>query len=85
MQTLENKFLYWRLFWGLEVYRLAKFLTAIQTEFFQLLSRLCTWDINSFENNFAASMFSYLYGIHQKFSLTNALVFLLSWRYFSEI
>ena len=60
--------------WSLEIYRLAKFLTLIQTEFFQYLSRLCTylWGIHSLKNNSAVSRSGYLYGVNQKFSLGNA-------------
>ena len=67
-------FLQWRRPWSLEIYRLAKFITLIQTEFSQYLSRLCTyhWDIGSFKNNSAVSRSGYLYGVNPKCSLANA-------------
>ena len=67
-------FFQWRRPWSLEIYRLAKFITLIQTEFFQYLSRLCTyhWGIGSLKNNSAVSRSGYLYGVNQKCSLANA-------------
>ena len=60
--------------WSLEIYRLAKFLTLIQTQFFQYPSRLYAylWGINRLKNNSAVSRSGYLYGVNQKFSLGNA-------------
>ena len=44
------------------------------TEFFQYLSRLCTylWGIRSLKSTSAVSRSSYLYGVNQKFPLANA-------------
>ena len=72
-------FFQWRRPWSLEIYRLAKFITLIQTEFFQYLSRLCTyhWGIGSLKNNSAVSRSGYLYGTNQKYSLANAFFFLI--------
>ena len=66
-------FFYWRRSWSLEIYRLAKFLTLMQTEFFQYLSRLCTylWGINSLKSNSAVSKSGNLYGVNQNFPLAN--------------
>ena len=63
----------------LEFYRLAKFLTPIQTEFFQYLSRLCTylWGIHNLKNNSAVQRSTYLYGVNWKFSLANAFFLLI--------
>ena len=59
----------------MKAYRLAKFLTPIQTEFFQYLSSSCTylWGIHSLKNNSAVSRSGYLYRVNQKYSLANAL------------
>ena len=53
--------------WSLEVYRLTKFLTPIQTEFFQYPSSSCTyhWGIRSLKNNSTVSRSSYLYIMNQ--------------------
>ena len=63
--------------WSVEIYRLATFLTPTETEFFQFLSRFCTyvWGIYSLKNNSAVSRSGYLHGLNQQFSLTNAFVF----------
>ena len=67
-------FFQWRRSWNLEIYRLAKLLTMILTEFFQNLSRLCTylWGIHSLKSNSAVSRSGYLYGVNQKYFLANA-------------
>ena len=72
-------FFQWRRPWSLEIYRLAKFITLIQTEFFQYLSRLCTyhWGIGSLKNNSAVSRSGYLYGVNQKYSLANTFFLLI--------
>ena len=65
--------------WCLEIYRLAKFITLIQTELIQYLSRFCTyhWGIGSLKNNSAVSRSGYLYGVNQKYSLAKAFFLLI--------
>ena len=75
MQTLKILiFFWWRRPWSLEIYRLAKFLTLVQRQFFQYLSRLCkyVWEIHSLKNTSTVSRSRYLYGVNQKYSLVNA-------------
>ena len=64
-------FFQWRQPWSLEIYKLAKFITLIQTKDFQFLSRVRTylWDIHSLKNNSTVSRLGYLYGVSQKMFL----------------
>ena len=69
--------------------QISKILKPIQTQYFQFLSRLCTylWDMHGLKNNSVVSRCSYfrLLGVNQKFSLTNTFIFFLNWRYFPEL
>ena len=72
MRTLESLFFLMKMIVKFRTYRLAKFLTLIETELLQFFSRLCTylWDIHGLKNHSAASRSGYFYGVNQTFCLT---------------
>ena len=59
--------------------QISKILNTDITEFFQHLSRLCTylWGIHSLNNNSAVKRSGYLYVVNQKYSLVNVFFFLI--------
>ena len=65
----DFKFAYWwRLPRSLEIYRFTKLSTLIQTEFFQFLSKICTYlrDIHNSENDSGVRGSGFLYGLINK-------------------
>ena len=71
-----------------EIYKftaLVKFLTLIQKEFFQFISKFCKcpWNIHSSKNNFGVSRSRSV--VNKKISLTYAFFYFLNWKDFSDI